>query len=525
MKLRGKLILSFCSVVLVILSVFGVITYMTFSEGFKQETEEFYRAKVNETALSIDKDIQKAVSEATIEVYPYLLDESGLSINNSPSLSFCNQLAAIASKKNLFRSLFLVVSDGASETAQLVCSPAVGAELNSFVEHSFSAGGHEKQELALNYLDGAYYFSWPLQVSGKKRVRGEQNDSEVRNYALVAEFDSQKFSAQIISHLDLGRGHLQVKLGDNLLFYARDKEAGDVSENRMAVAGNVNSTVAADPHALIFKSSIQTAGLDFLYVVPQKIFFENLLTLKNRIIAASLILAWIAVWVVLILAYRISRPILSLARVSNDMIKFNYTSPMGVEPSNDEIGDLAKSFETMRQEIERHVTLDPLTKTSNRRYLMHVFAQEIDRALRMGHPLSCIMLDIDYFKKINDTYGHQAGDEVLRELGQILIEGTRQYDTVASDTVGVVARYGGEEFTILLPHADIEAAYVVAERIRKKVESHRMSNSLSCTLSLGVSALNPSVSETPDELIKKADTALYQAKEHGRNKTVRFTES
>lgn len=500
-----------------------MITYITFSEGFKFGAEEFYRAKVNEIALSIDREIQKAVYETTMEVSPFFLADPLRFPDALQASVFCDQLLVIANQKSSFRSLFFSVGDSVSGENQLACASEDVVDSTQFFENSM-VSGKGTQEVTLKNIGGSYYFVWPLEMRLKNQMNLSNGGKKRQIFNLIAEFDSQKFTSQIISSLDLGRGFLYVSLGDKILFHAGEKNEAVAEAMSKAMASDLLSDAVEDSSTLVFRSPIQSAGLTFSYGVPQEIFFENLLTLKNRIIAASLILAWIAIWVVLILAYRISRPILSLARVSNDMIKFNYTSPMDIDPSNDEIGDLAKSFETMRQEIERHVTLDPLTKTSNRRYLMHVFVQEIERALRQEQPLSCIMLDIDYFKKINDTYGHQAGDEVLKELGRLLIEVTRKYDVVSSDTVGLVARYGGEEFTVLLPAADIDEAFNVAERIRTMVESHSMSNSLSCTLSLGVAELTPFRNETPDTLIKKADTALYQAKEQGRNRTVRYDE-
>jgi diguanylate cyclase (GGDEF)-like protein len=157
---------------------------------------------------------------------------------------------------------------------------------------------------------------------------------------------------------------------------------------------------------------------------------------------------------------------------------------------------------------------DWLTRLLNRRALHDRLQQEFDRARRYRSSLSLIMLDIDYFKKVNDIYGHQQGDAILRGLAGILIEESRRSD--------ILARYGGEEFIIVLPETTLTNARQLAERLRMRVESHSfqlpMGQSLKITISLGVAAL-PHTGVTDEEsLIREADLALYRAKGEGRNR-------
>lgn len=146
---------------------------------------------------------------------------------------------------------------------------------------------------------------------------------------------------------------------------------------------------------------------------------------------------------------------------------------------------------------------DPLTGLANRRMMQIVFGRNLARAKRLKGPLSIIMLDVDHFKKYNDTYGHAKGDEILVKVANILLKETREID--------LVARYGGEEFFIMIPEADLTTACEVAERIRSAVESM-----MDVTISFGVSSYSAGMEE--DDLIKKADSALYQAKNKGRNR-------
>ena len=170
----------------------------------------------------------------------------------------------------------------------------------------------------------------------------------------------------------------------------------------------------------------------------------------------------------------------------------------------------------------KHIGLtDPLTGAHNRRYLEQRLCEEVSRAQRQGHPLACLFLDIDHFKQVNDSYGHQVGDRVLREVAERIKAQLR-----LSDTLG---RYGGEEFIVLLVNADRNTASVIAERIRQgtaeRVFTIDDQHSLPVTLSIGIATLlehNPaeSIETVTQNLVAHADQALYRAKENGRNRVM-----
>jgi len=234
---------------------------------------------------------------------------------------------------------------------------------------------------------------------------------------------------------------------------------------------------------------------------------------KNRIIAATVALGWVAVWVILIMAYRLVRPLARLNRASQDIIAFNYWTPLEFVPKDDEIGDLSRSFETMRRTISDLVAKDPLTGLFNRRYLDQALEAAVARAERHNEELACLMLDLDNFKQFNDRYGHSRGDEALRRLGQVLLNEVRSYD--------VVARYGGEEFTVLLSSTGASEALAMAERLRAAVERSPLGEdaggeSLPQTVSIGVAVLRRD-SDRPTDLLNRADRVLYRAKTEGRN--------
>ncbi|MEO5823214.1 MAG: diguanylate cyclase [Vicinamibacteraceae bacterium] len=185
---------------------------------------------------------------------------------------------------------------------------------------------------------------------------------------------------------------------------------------------------------------------------------------------------------------------------------------------------------TIRYAIERSRLLnemrslarhDHLTGLLTRREMDRVLDEELVRSHRYGHPVALVLIDIDHFKQVNDTYGHVAGDAALRAVAAVVSQCARDTDRAA--------RYGGDELAVLLPETDHVGACVLAERIRSKVVSAGVEpppdaqvsvTSIALTLSIGVAALPGSTASTPSEFIARADAALYQAKRGGRNQVV-----
>lgn len=171
--------------------------------------------------------------------------------------------------------------------------------------------------------------------------------------------------------------------------------------------------------------------------------------------------------------------------------------------------ELKKSNELLKQLSNT----DPLTRLYNRRYLMETLEREFQRSYRKQGYLSLVLLDIDHFKKINDTYGHQEGDVVLAAVAEMAQVELRRYD--------IAARYGGEEFVLVLPETPPPEALAVAERLRESVQSMefpRPMENLTVTISLGVATYPSERIDCIDSLIRQADEALYRAKQSGRNR-------
>lgn len=165
--------------------------------------------------------------------------------------------------------------------------------------------------------------------------------------------------------------------------------------------------------------------------------------------------------------------------------------------------------------LKRLTLVDGLTKVSNRRHFDDTLENEMQRALRTQHPLSLLMIDVDYFKPFNDHYGHGLGDQCLIQIAQAM-------QTEVSRPMDLLARYGGEEFVALLPGTNRDGAWSVAESLRQAVAALQIPHACSpiaphVTISVGVACHAQSDSKSPGDLLRQADQALYLAKQSGRN--------
>ena len=175
--------------------------------------------------------------------------------------------------------------------------------------------------------------------------------------------------------------------------------------------------------------------------------------------------------------------------------------------------DLQTQLLKAREDLREQATRDSLTRLWNRNSILGELGRELARSERDARPLGVVMVDLDHFKQINDTYGHLAGDAVLREAARRMQAGIRQYDSLG--------RYGGEEFLILFPGCSETESYALADRLRKQLSQTEMSvndSPLRITASFGVTTALPGERWTEEALIRKADEALYIAKKSGRNR-------
>ena len=202
-----------------------------------------------------------------------------------------------------------------------------------------------------------------------------------------------------------------------------------------------------------------------------------------------------------------------------DLIRLSEESDARLRAFEDRIGKLeSENLDLLMQNrtLSEISARDTLTGLYNRWYVMEKIDSEMNRALRHGAPMSVLMLDLDHFKNVNDSFGHSVGDQVLKNVGQVLRESCRVYD--------VPGRYGGEEFCIVLPETRINSTTAVAERIRNRLATTSLAigdSSVSVTTSIGVAGMDSIAEEgvlSANALVERADRALYSAKSHGRNR-------
>jgi diguanylate cyclase (GGDEF)-like protein len=262
-------------------------------------------------------------------------------------------------------------------------------------------------------------------------------------------------------------------------------------------------------------------ALDWFVVpeIPSAEVFRQVARLRNVTLGVVTLLLAVVGALAYFLSLLVVRPLDRLSEAAGRVAKGDLDIDLPVTTGG-EVGYLTEVFNNMvrklresRTELERLSVTDPLTGLYNRLRMMEVLDNEVRRSRRLRHPFAVLMADLDLFKTYNDAHGHQAGDAVLKRIGAIMRESSRDVD--------FVARYGGEEFLLILPETEIDAATKLAERIRKKIANEKLPAG-KITLSLGVAAF-PIHGDAPESLIAAADAALYEAKRAGGNRVVAAT--
>ena len=222
-------------------------------------------------------------------------------------------------------------------------------------------------------------------------------------------------------------------------------------------------------------------------------------------------------------SYIVDSTIVPILDIDGDIVEFIAirNDVTDFEQAKEQLSNLNKAMKhkvdelySMAQTLEQQASIDVLTGIFNRMKFEEFFEFELQKAKMQRTQLSIILLDIDDFKNVNDTYGHDVGDFVLKELCQVVDNKLRKGD--------VFARYGGEEFIIIFPNSTIQAAISIANRIRKDIESHDFKKVPQVTVSLGVIEVKENT--LVEIFLKNVDIALYKAKENGRNNVVVFEE-
>lgn len=290
---------------------------------------------------------------------------------------------------------------------------------------------------------------------------------------------------------------------------------------------------------------IDSGSVGTLHIVPDPAVLprEILWSLLPVVLGYGVLTLMLCVFIAGLLRRELQQPLEGVARFVSGLNPRNLTTPLKLRrPANryrDEIDLVVEGFATLQSGISEHIEnldrlvaertqdlesalsslqriamTDPLTGSFNRRHFDERFPMEVERAQRYARPLSVMFCDVDHFKRINDSYGHAFGDEVLRSFASHLLHDLRS-------EVDWVARYGGEEFIIVLPETELDAACATAERLRRRVEAASFSDGLQqvgVTASFGVAEWLPG--DRPDRLLARADALLLEAKQGGRNKVL-----
>ncbi len=256
--------------------------------------------------------------------------------------------------------------------------------------------------------------------------------------------------------------------------------------------------------------------------------FRNILPIIIGILAFSVLLSWV-------LSALFTSPVSKLQKQALSLASGDLAARVEIR-SRDELGLLGRVFNDMARNLQlsydelkeklveikrlfKMATEDGLTGLYVKRYFLELLSGELRRSIRYSRPLSVLMCDIDHFKRVNDTYGHPAGDVVLRSVA-------RRFAAATRDGIDVIGRYGGEEFAVMLPETDEESAWRVAERLRRYIESEPVSlasvegvgaEGVTVTISIGVTTITDET--TLERVIAAADKALYASKEAGRNRS------
>lgn len=290
-----------------------------------------------------------------------------------------------------------------------------------------------------------------------------------------------------------------------------------------------NAAAAAEPVPVhdasryLLTRPLARPGYQLHYAVPEALYQADLMALKNRVIAATVVVLWASVWIVLIIAQRLALPVRNLSEVMSMAEQRIENTPARLLARGDEIGELARAFDALAARVRSLIHVDPLTQLYNRRYAAQTLERHLVDALKHQRSLVCLIMDVDFFKAVNDNFGHPCGDQALIHCAQVIRGGLRPDD--------VLARHGGEEFLVVLPNLDLAQGLARADAFRRRLEQsplHWDGHTLQLTISVGVGWITELVREAAShsgggamaQMIEEADQALYEAKRRGRNRVV-----
>lgn len=389
--------------------------------------------------------------------------------------------------------------------------------------------------VAINLSGQCRYRSYQLYYLYNEYRRSDQDEKKLAQQKLLKKMSELK---AILYGLRYGNSKLKLKpSGQVKINTALDKLINNFQADiQPTIVKSLNKTSFASTREDDKEIKIIGAKLNnFVYEVDKVVlklqsFSESqVLFLQNVQIGLLALLMVAAVLIIIALIYWIKRPIYKVIVAMEQLEAGNFNLHLP-EERGDELGQLARGFNHMAAELKKQTAklkklsenlrvqaiTDGLTGLYNHRYFYEVLHKELNRAKRHKRNFSVILLDLDYFKKFNDTFGHLAGDQALKKVAKLIVKQIR--------TTDYAFRYGGEEMALILPETSKKSALILGEKIRlaiQKQEFIEAQEAINLTVSLGIASF-PSDATSIDKLVQAADAALYQAKEKGRNCSVLY---
>jgi diguanylate cyclase (GGDEF)-like protein len=551
--IRYRLITSFILVSLIPLVISGVIFYLESSKAIQEKTRIFATEVVKQVSQNIQLQMDRVASSG---------DELALSESLQSALARIyvdderDAVTALASIPKLLLAHYgsfeyvnqKYILDRKLRILDAQVFPELGKSVSSFVENAPDTKG-------LPYW--SVYSTWAGQKSIVMLREINFKGSVQRAGTLFIGLKQSHFS-RIFDAVDLGNGAsvFVLDVNDGNIIIRPNDAARTVGTDfaDTALTGGIERMLGRGDNRRFF-SYQDRGGNQYLAAfapiphttwavvssIPLHALIAEVRAIRNKIILIGLI----CFVFILLLSYCISRsisvPLDKLVDIMKETETGNYRIRMEYE-GNDEIAVLSRKFNEMASKVHQHnerleesvlartrelkeanrkleelSSTDGLTGLANRRRFDEVLLTELRRAIRSGKYIALIMLDVDFFKKYNDCYGHQAGDECLRVVARTLQLGCHRGGDL-------VARYGGEEFVLIAADTDMGGAAVLAETLRSSIEMLMLPHSESefgqITISVGVAAVRPTPEQTTDQLLQMADRAMYRAKSQGRNRVV-----
>lgn len=342
------------------------------------------------------------------------------------------------------------------------------------------------------------------------------------NLSASLSFDDKSSAESILKSLNIDKtleaAIIYDKNGKIFSYYSNGIKEKEIIKmvkllNNKSIYNDINNIIVSSK---ISHDNDELGKLIFIYNTDE--IKTTLKKILEILFAISIVIFILMLKISSILQKRLTKPIYLLVDTMEDILEHNNFTKTIKEKRDDEFQTLFDGFNTLLVEIQKNKSklenmayTDPLTGVNNRRHFYELVNQFSNMSKREQKISTILMLDIDKFKNVNDTYGHDVGDKVIQELAKVGLENIRKGD--------IFCRFGGEEFVIFLPHTDCNNAKIVAEKIRTSIELSRGVEDINFTVSIGVGEFIDDI----DDAIKKADTALYTAKESGRNRVEIFS--